>query len=78
MASVYLGTIRRWLDPNPKNHPSLLTFGHGPHTCVGMALYIYEAKTVGVSSAWCSVHRIQSVNIRLFYSGVRQKTHQNF
>jgi hypothetical protein len=44
----------RWLDPNPKNHPSLLTFGHGPHTCVGMALYIYEAKTVG-SPCMCHI-----------------------
>jgi len=41
----------RWLDPNPDNRPSLLTFGHGPHTCLGMALYILEAKTLVAAMA---------------------------
>lgn len=34
----------RWLDPQKK--PSIMTFGHGPHTCVGMALYFMEAKAL--------------------------------
>jgi len=36
----------RWMEPDPAKRPSLMTFGGGPHVCLGMALYIMEAKAV--------------------------------
>jgi len=36
----------RWMEPDPAKRPSLMTFGHGPHTCIGIALYMMEAKAM--------------------------------
>lgn len=36
----------RFLSADAGQKPSLHTFGHGPHTCLGMALFINEAKTL--------------------------------
>ena len=52
IVSIMHGIVHphRWLDPNPDNRPTLLGFGYGPHTCIGVALYIIEAKTVCAST----------------------------
>lgn len=36
----------RWMEADPSKRPSLMTFSHGPHVCLGIALYLNEAKVL--------------------------------